>query len=235
MARSTGLGAGLHGADAVGQRAGRTAAHRADDLAHPGAAGGTNGLRDAVEGRGQPVCTQPGVLADPAIVINRDLLPAGPGRGGRGGDRREPGDRPGRGGSPPRDQQVRRTPDRNRRQGGTWSPGSPSGCPGSAPRRRPGSARSDRGSWWPGQHGPPQSPPRRRGDRLTSTVVGFTAIPPGRQRPGPASKRFPWSRAAGQRTASHPPREHPWPAAGHTARLGPSRTAAAAPDGRPGQ
>ena len=64
----------LVAAERVGQRAGRAVPDGADDLVHPPAAGGHEGLRIGAENRRQPVRAVAGVLADAPVIEDRDLL-----------------------------------------------------------------------------------------------------------------------------------------------------------------
>src|SRR5260370_9806669 len=69
-----GLLALLAAVDPVTQRPRRAVAHRADDLVHAAAAGGHERLGARAEHRGQPVRAQPRVLADAAVVEDRQFL-----------------------------------------------------------------------------------------------------------------------------------------------------------------
>jgi len=60
--------------DGEPDRAGRAVAHGPDDLVHPAAARRHERLGAGAEHSRQPVAAQSGVLADPAIVEDRDLL-----------------------------------------------------------------------------------------------------------------------------------------------------------------
>jgi hypothetical protein len=64
----------LDAVDGVGERAGRAVPHGADDLVHPPAARVHERLTAGVKHPGQPVGTQPRVLADAAVVQDGELL-----------------------------------------------------------------------------------------------------------------------------------------------------------------
>src|SRR5215470_20406604 len=64
----------LAAAGRVAQRARRAIPHGTDDLVHPAAAGGHKRLGAGAEHRGQAVAAQPRMLADAAVVEDRQLV-----------------------------------------------------------------------------------------------------------------------------------------------------------------